>query len=178
MHIRVLVIILMMLLVGCSSIPHEPTATPAPGIGTAKPLEPIPTTPPKPIVKEAPHEGRVLTVLRNQYEEWRSVKYRPGGMSKRGADCSGLVYMIYLNGFGVKLPRSSIEQASLGRAVPQHQLKPGDLVFFKTNPKEKHVGIYIGNRRFIHSSSKVGVTDSSMDSRYWSKRYWKASRIL
>lgn len=122
-------------------------------------------------------ERIIKKLLYSQYEEWNKVKYKKGGMSKRGVDCSGFVYITYLTKFGIKLPRTTVKMARLGKKVSQKNLIPGDLVFFKTGLYSRHVGIYLDNRRFVHASTSVGVTISSLDDYYWSKKYWKSIRI-
>ncbi len=115
--------------------------------------------------------------LYSQFKEWKSVKYKLGGLSKRGIDCSGFVYLTYLNRFGIILPRTTAQQARNGRKIPRRKLKAGDLVFFKTSRKVRHVGIYIEDGKFLHASTSRGVTISKLDNIYWSKKYWKAVRI-
>ncbi len=119
----------------------------------------------------------VKNILYSQYHEWKGVKYKKGGLSKKGIDCSGFVYLTYLSRFGVKLPRTTEEMAALGEKVSQEKLRPGDLVFFKTGFFSQHVGLFIGGRKFLHASSSKGVTISSLDDYYWSKKYWKSKRI-
>jgi cell wall-associated NlpC family hydrolase len=112
-----------------------------------------------------------------QYGEWRSVKYQNGGLSKKGIDCSGLVYLTFDARFSIKLPRSTDEQINAGAEIPQSQLLPGDLVFFKTGKSIRHVGIYIEDRKFLHASSEKGVMISNLDDQYWSRTYWKSVRV-
>jgi len=116
-------------------------------------------------------------ILLSQYYEWKGTKYKYGGLSKDGIDCSGFIYLTYASKFGIKLPRRSIIQGKVGRNVPVSSLQPGDLVFFKTGIKTTHIGIYIDNNEFMHVSKKLGVTISSLNNSYWHKRYWKARRI-
>jgi probable lipoprotein NlpC len=114
----------------------------------------------------------------NHFKEWESVRYRFGGLSKRGVDCSGFVYLTFLHQFGVKLPRDTSRQAQLGKSIHQHQLQTGDLVFFRTkSATRRHVGIYLSDRRFMHASTSQGVTTSSLDESYWANAYWKAKRL-
>lgn len=118
------------------------------------------------------------TVLSKYFNEWESVRYRYGGLSKKGVDCSGFVYLTFLNQFGVKLPRNTALQSKVGETIAQNQLKTGDLVFFRTGHSlRRHVGIYLDHRRFMHASASRGVTTSSLDSKYWSTAYWTAKRI-
>ncbi|MGW8288312.1 MAG: NlpC/P60 family protein [Desulfobulbales bacterium] len=119
----------------------------------------------------------VKKALYSQYEEWKHVKYKKGGLSERGIDCSGFVYMTYLTKFGIKLPRTTEKMLRLGEKISQKNLVPGDLVFFKTGLFSRHVGIYLDKRRFLHASTSVGVTISSLDNHYWKKNYWKSIRI-
>lgn len=112
-----------------------------------------------------------------QYREWKGVKYRMGGLNKKGIDCSGFVYLTYRSKFGLKLPRSTELLSQAGIPVKKSQLKTGDLVFFKTSRYVRHVGIYLEKGRFLHASKSKGVIISEMKSKYWRSTYWKAKRI-
>ncbi|PKM10950.1 MAG: glycoside hydrolase [Gammaproteobacteria bacterium HGW-Gammaproteobacteria-3] len=114
--------------------------------------------------------------LYRQFDAWRSVRYRWGGLSQAGVDCSGLVYLTYRDLFDLTLPRTTAQQAAHGVEVTQ--LEAGDLVFFKTGHRRRHVGIYLEQGRFLHVSSRRGVVISSLDNPYWSKKYWKAVRVF
>jgi hypothetical protein len=122
-------------------------------------------------------EEKIKLALLDHFKEWESVRYRYGGMSKHGVDCSGFVYMAFLNQFGIKLPRNSNLQVKLGTSVAQDELRPGDLIFFKTGRSTRHVGIYLDHHRFIHASTSQGVTTSSLESKYWANAYWTARRL-
>ena len=111
------------------------------------------------------------------HDEWKGTPYRLGGVSKKGVDCSGFVYLAYLNIVGDKLPRTVNAQRILGKEVPRNQLKAGDLVFFKTGRTTRHVGIYMSENRFLHASTKKGVKISNLNNVYWKSRYWFAKRI-
>ncbi len=104
--------------------------------------------------------------------------YRRGGSSARGFDCSGFALHIYRQ-FGVNLPHNSAAQSQVGKPVARHELKPGDLVFFRTRGRRiSHVGIYIGNGKFIHASSSRGrVRIDSLNEGYYNKRYAGARRV-
>lgn len=108
---------------------------------------------------------------------WMGTPHKLGGTSKEGIDCSALVQRIYLSVYGIKLPRSTKEQMKIGRAIPKRKLTRGDLVFFKTGFSKRHVGIYIGDGRFVHTSSKRGVMISQLNSLYWKKCYQHARRV-
>ncbi len=106
--------------------------------------------------------------------------YVSGDIGKRGYDCSGLTYSIYLNILGIKLNRTSSDQAKNGVAVNKDDLIPGDLVFFRTSGKGiGHVGLYIGDNNMIHASSgRKKVMISSLDEAYYKTRYVTARRII
>lgn len=109
------------------------------------------------------------------------VKYRYGGTSPRkGFDCSGLVQYSH-KAAGVNIPRTTSQQFKAAKRVARKYLKAGDLVFFKTIPSRpvSHVGIYLGNNKFIHApSSGKHVKINSIKEKYWRKRYSGGGRIL
>jgi len=109
---------------------------------------------------------------------WLGTPYRPGGNSKRGADCSGFTSSVYMEKERKKLPRSSIDQYNSGKSVDRRNLAVGDLVFFGEKGKVNHVGIYTGNENFIHASSSNGVMISPLEDIYWKPRYIGAKRYL
>ena len=108
------------------------------------------------------------------------IDYRRGGSSvATGFDCSGLVAHVYQNAFNVKLPRLAKQQASSGRVIELAQIEAGDLLFYDTQGEpNSHVGIYIGDGRFVHaprSGAKVRV--ERIESGYWRSRFNVARRI-
>jgi hypothetical protein len=106
--------------------------------------------------------------------------YRFGGDSPAtGFDCSGLVAYSAEHSLGLKLPRNSAAQATLGAWVDRNQLRPGDLVFFNTTGHpHSHVGIYLGADRFVHSPTTGGVVRiDDLTVAYWDKRYEGARRL-
>lgn len=108
------------------------------------------------------------------------IRYRFGGNSPdTGFDCSGLVAYSAERGLGLKLPRNAAEIARQGVAVAKNELQAGDLVFFNTMGRRySHVGIYLGDDRFVHSPSAGGVVRvENMTMAYWSKRYNGARRL-
>ncbi len=116
--------------------------------------------------------------LLNHYKEWRGVSYKHGGLSKRGIDCSGFVYITFKKLFNTNIPRSTKLLASTGEHINQSQLSPGDIILYKTTRTVRHAGIYMGNNKFLHASKSKGVMISSMDLDYWRDRYWQARRVL
>ena len=120
---------------------------------------------------------KIKQILNRQYKNWSQVKHRMGGLSKDGIDCSGLVYNTYRSEFGIDIPRATEYQSQLGRSIKQDQLRAGDMVFFKTGFKSRHVGMYIDKGNFLHVSSSKGVMISNLENPYWSSAYWKAKRM-
>jgi probable lipoprotein NlpC len=115
--------------------------------------------------------------LYDHYYEWRGVRYKLGGLSKQGIDCSGFVYVAYKSKLGINLPRTTKLQSELGKKVSKKDLKTGDLVFFKTGKITRHVGIYLEENMFLHASASKGVMISRLDNVYWKSNYWKSIRI-
>ncbi|MCX7735158.1 MAG: C40 family peptidase [Candidatus Kapabacteria bacterium] len=111
--------------------------------------------------------------------EWLGTPYRFGGLTDRGIDCSAFVQKIYLTSNNIHLPRTAQNQFSIGLKINKNQLQFGDLVFFHTrrHAYASHVGIYLGDNLFAHSSSKYGVTVSSLESTYYSNRFIGARRL-
>lgn len=110
-------------------------------------------------------------------DEWYGTKYRMGGTSKSGIDCSAFVQAVYISAFAVTLPRTAREQFKASRIISATELKEGDLLFFNTIGGVSHVGIYLQNNKFVHASSKLGVTISDIFDPYYIKRYIGAGRI-
>lgn len=108
------------------------------------------------------------------------VKYKYGGSSpETGFDCSGFVRYVFKQAASLTLPHSALAISQLGKTVAKEELQPGDLVFFNTlRSTFSHVGIYLGNNRFIHSPSAGGqVRVESMQDSYWTKHFSGAQRM-
>lgn len=126
-------------------------------------------------------EERVVTHARG----FLGTRYKYGGVTNKGMDCSGLVYVSFQK-VNVQLPRVSFEMSKRGKLLKHRDIKPGDLVFFKTSKKIgrtiNHVGVVSlnnsGNIKFIHSSTSKGVIESSLNNPYWKKAYKFARRVL
>ncbi|BDG30580.1 C40 family peptidase [Parageobacillus thermoglucosidasius] len=111
-------------------------------------------------------------------KQYIGVPYRWGGTTAKGFDCSGFIRHVYQS-IGIDTPRTAADMYRMGKRVDKSALRVGDLVFFNTSGKGvSHAGIYIGNNRFIHSSSSKGVTISSLNDSYWKKTYIGAKRVL
>lgn len=116
-------------------------------------------------------------MLYEQYYQWEGTKFKYGGLNKKGIDCSGLVYITYRDKFGIKIPRTTRLLAKFGTKVKKNRLQPGDLVFFKIGFKGRHVGIYMENNKFMHTSKQKGVMISKLDDYYWKDKYWQSRRV-
>lgn len=109
------------------------------------------------------------------------IRYKMGGTSpENGLDCSGLVRYVFKQAWNTDLPRTSEEISDVGQPVDSTNLQPGDLVFYNTLKRGfSHVGIYLGENRFIHSPSSGGeVRIENMNIDYWKKRFNGARRIV
>jgi probable lipoprotein NlpC len=118
--------------------------------------------------------------LMDNIMDWLGTPYRFGGMSRRAIDCSAFVLTMFKNAGDIVLPRTARRQfASVGIKIDREHLEFGDLIFFHTRryAYASHVGIYLGDNLFAHASSKYGVTISSLESHYYSKRFIGGRRI-
>ena len=108
------------------------------------------------------------------------IRYRRGGTSpETGFDCSGFVDHVFKEGLGLYLPHSARQISKTGEAVTQDELQPGDLVFFNTMRRAfSHVGIYLGDNKFVHAPRSGGVVRvEDMSDSYWRKRFNGARRV-
>ncbi|CAM3603270.1 peptidoglycan endopeptidase [Flavobacterium chungbukense] len=111
------------------------------------------------------------------------IRYRSGGTTKAGFDCSGLMICTF-NNFDIKLPRSSIEQSRIGTKVTTDEAQKGDLIFFRTNGRRhiNHVGMIVevvdGEIKFVHSSTHGGVMISSTKEPYYTRAFSQVNRVL
>ena len=110
--------------------------------------------------------------------KYMGVKYRFGGNSFKGIDCSGLVRLVFRE-LGVVIPQQSTNQFKEGEEVAREHLLPGDLIFFKNTYRKgiSHVAIYVGGSRFIHAS-RSGVAIASLSNQYYSNRFAGARRVV
>ncbi|WP_298516931.1 C40 family peptidase [uncultured Kordia sp.] len=116
--------------------------------------------------------------------KYKGTRYKFGGTTRKGMDCSGLTYIAF-GAHEVKLPRVSYQQATKGKRIKLSTVKKGDLLFFQTNKNRKrinHVGLVVSHKsgviKFIHSTSSKGVLISSLDERYWKNAFTEARRVL
>ena len=117
-------------------------------------------------------------ILLESVDEWYGVRYRTGGNTRSGVDCSGFTVAVYAAVYGISLPRVSREQYRISRKISTTELQEGDLVFFNTKGNGvSHVGVYLGNNKFIHASVSRGVMVSGLSESYYVQRYYGAGRI-
>ena len=103
---------------------------------------------------------------------WIGTPYLYGGKNKSGTDCSGLVFTTYKEVFGIDSPRSASDLYKVAKPLKINELRAGDLVFFDIkNGSVSHVGMYLNEKYFIHSSTKKGVIISSLDESYYKEHF-------
>src|SRR6201992_4546052 len=116
--------------------------------------------------------------LFNFVYDWIGTPYHFGGSSRKGIDCSAFTKELYSEVFNLDIRRNSRDIFSMVSPVKKDELKEGDLVFFKIHSRSiSHVGIYLGNNRFAHASSR-GVAVSSLDDSYYSRYFYRGGRLL
>ncbi|MEA9411685.1 NlpC/P60 family protein [Flavobacterium sp. PL02] len=129
------------------------------------------------------HDSDLLNQLVLNATENIGVRYRSGGTSRAGFDCSGLMVTTF-GSFDIKLPRSSIEQSRIGVKIASEDAQKGDLIFFKTNGRRQinHVGMVVevldGEIKFVHSSVHGGVIVSSTKEAYYGRNFTQVNRVL
>lgn len=110
-------------------------------------------------------------------EDWWATRYRYGGTTKKGIDCSAFTGALLNEAFGLTLPRTAREQYAQSEKISKENLAEGDLVFFNTRGGVSHVGVYLGNGYFVHSSVHSGVTINSLEDDYYSRKYIGGGKI-
>ncbi|WP_298314102.1 C40 family peptidase [uncultured Aquimarina sp.] len=129
-----------------------------------------------------PKNKKIKSII-NYAKTFEGTRYKYGGTTKKGMDCSGLIYTSFKKG-EIILPRTSKAMAKQGNKISLKNVKIGDLLFFKTNKNKNvvnHVGLVVttGKRiEFIHASTSKGVTVSSLEEKYWNKCFAGVRRIL
>ena len=111
-------------------------------------------------------------------DSWYGTKYKYGGTSKNGVDCSGFANVLYKTVYNKQMPRSTKDIAKAINKVGKNKLKEGDLVFFNISKKKNsHVGVYLMNNMFVHASTSKGVMISSLDNPYYKKTFSKGGKL-
>jgi hypothetical protein len=115
--------------------------------------------------------------LYNFIDGWWGTRYRYGGTTKKGIDCSAFVGQLVQSTYNISLPRTAKDQFDQCEKIANEDLKEGDLVFFNTRGGVSHVGFYLGDNYFVHSSVHSGVTISSLADDYYSRKFISGGRI-
>ncbi len=117
-------------------------------------------------------------MLYDTVTQWIGTPYRFAGNGEKGIDCSGFVTLLYNRVFGISLgARNSGEIYHLVEKIDRDDLKEGDLVFFSPRRRHiSHIGLYLGNNKFVHSSTSRGVTISDLDEPYYHRSFAGAGR--
>jgi cell wall-associated NlpC family hydrolase len=114
--------------------------------------------------------------LYENIDDWYGTRYKLGGTTKDGIDCSAFVQTVFISAFGITLPRTARDQYKSTRRISRTELKEGDLLFFDTRGGVSHVGIYLQNNKFVHASVS-GVMISDMFEPYYVKHFISAGRV-
>ena len=117
------------------------------------------------------------TALYNFIDEWWATRYHYGGNDKHGIDCSAFTGRVLASVYGVNVPRTAADQFYASERISKENLQEGDLVFFNTRGGVSHAGVYLGNNYFVHSSVNWGVTISSLNDDYYSRKFISGGRV-
>ena len=117
-----------------------------------------------------------LTLFK-EIEKWMGTRYRYGGATVKGIDCSAYSGTLVHNVYGLVLPRTARDQYAGCIKLNKEDLQQGDLVFFNTRGGISHVGMYLGNGYFTHASTSIGVTISNLSETYWSRKFVSGGRL-
>ena len=184
---RALVVLVALVTAGCAARGATPRPFPGAALPPGAGSTPDAATPPDggapaaaapPTVAAEPAPG-ALTDLIHTAMDFLGVPYRNGGSDPSGFDCSGLVQWVFAR-HGTMLPREAKDQYRVGRGVDLRDVQPGDLIFFETVSRgASHVGIVIGEGRFIHAPNSNGVVRvEPYTANYWIRRYVGARRVI
>ena len=117
------------------------------------------------------------TALYSFIDDWYGTHYRMGGTTKKGIDCSAFSGTLLSTIFSFDMPRTAREQYKVCEKINKEDLLAGDLVFFNTRGGVSHVGVYLANNYFVHSSSSEGVKISSLDESFYSRKFIGGGRV-
>jgi cell wall-associated NlpC family hydrolase len=162
---RFIFFLILVIFIGCAAQPRY----------TSQPVERKKYHPPE----ETRETNIDQTKMSQIIDSFLGTPYKEGGSNKWGMDCSGFVMEVYRQYAGFKLPHSSEKLFKLVKKVDKEKLGYGDLVFFTEDRfSPSHVGIYIGEGKFVHSTKRYGVIVTSLDEEYYRKTYIGARRVI
>ncbi|MFZ5876955.1 MAG: C40 family peptidase [Nitrospirota bacterium] len=158
-----------LLLSACTGAPLPKEAKGRPGLD----IEALRAAPAQPV---SDTRQRVITTA----TQLVGTPYKFGGTTPKGFDCTGYLVYVFRTAAGVSLPRTSLEQIQAGDPITTSQLQPADLVYFRIDrKKDLHLGLYLGEGRFIHAPSSGGAVNiQRLDMEYWRTRFLGARRVL
>jgi len=129
------------------------------------------------ILMDSPVEEITNSRLVSFLESWYGTRYKMGGTNRSGIDCSAFTSLLMDSVFTITVPRTAKAQYDMGAKIQRDFLQQGDLVFFNTTGGISHVGVYLGNNKFVHASTSLGVIISDLDELYYRNRYLGATRV-
>lgn len=183
---RLIPVVAMLFMVSCKSKKVVTTKSSSKKHAANRTISPIKTRSAKKVIP-LPESTVVSTSATNKIIRkalsFKGTRYKYGGITKSGIDCSGLMYSSF-KAAEVTLPRTSYDQSKKGVKVSKNNVQKGDLVFFKTNGKSRinHVGLVVSvdgrDVKFVHSSSSRGVMISSLKEGYWSSAFTQVRRLI
>jgi len=178
----IIITIMVSTLASCGSLKKQPTArTSGPNVAEAK-IDRDLISKYEQIIGE-PINMHTSLALYKAIDSWMNTPYKYGSMvCQGGTDCSGFVCGIYKEVYHTNLDRSSEDQFDKDvKIIPKASLQEGDLVFFKVGEdnghKVSHVGLYLGNRKFVHASTQKGVCIDGLDDKYYEQHFKAAGRV-
>ena len=130
------------------------------------------------IMTDMPVEQLNNLPLLKEIDHWWGTRYCMGGNNESCIDCSAFTQTILRDVYRVDVPRTANEQYSFAKHIDDTEITEGDLIFFKSGRSVSHVGLYIGNYKFVHAATSGGVMISDLNDSYWSKKYAGAGRVM
>ena len=130
------------------------------------------------IMMDIPVEQLNNLPLLQQIDHWWGTHYCYGGHDENCIDCSAFTQTMLHTVYGIDVPRTAKEQFNYTKRIDDVEIREGDPVFFKKGRSISHVGLYIGNYKFVHAASSEGVSISDLNDSYWSKKYAGAGRVI
>lgn len=171
----------MVLLTGCLARPERPATSgrPAPSVYNIKPKTAQQLKEKYAAIIDVPPYQLENVALYQFIEEWIGIPHRLGGQDKSGIDCSAFTHQLVRDIYQKNLPRTANDMAEMVKRKYENQLAEGDLVFFNFSGSGNfdHVGIYLGNNRFVHVSTSKGVIISNLQDPWFRKYFTRAGSI-